>query len=146
MTYITTMVLKLIISLAIIILSPFAYRTLMALERKSLALAGESNYNFLRIFIADLIKSRSQEFYKDELVKILDTIDNRFGNKFTSNEIKLLVDNAIKDYGKTVIDSIPDEGTTTEIKDETKVEEKTETDVIEKLQETLDLLKANHNK
>jgi hypothetical protein len=139
MTYIITVILKLVISLAIIILSPFAYKTLMALERKSIALAGESNYNFLRIFVTDLIKSRPQEFYEDELVKILNTIDNRFGNKFTENEVKMLVDSAIKDYGKTVVSSIPDEGTTTE----TKVEEKTETDVIEKLQETIDLLKAN---
>lgn len=139
MTYIITVILKLVISLAIIILSPFAYKTLMALERKSIALAGESNYNFLRIFVTDLIKSRPQEFYEDELVKILNTIDNRFGNKFTENEVKMLVDSAIKDNGKTVVSSIPDEGTTTE----TKVEEKTETDVIEKLQETIDLLKAN---
>lgn len=136
MTYITTVILKLIISLAIIILSPFAYRTLMALERKSLALAGESNYNFLRIFICDLVKARPQEFYEDELIKILDTIDNRFGNKFTESEIKMLVDNAIKDFDKTIISSIPiDEKSTDETKTETK-------NVIEKLQETIDLLKS----
>ncbi|AKA71976.1 hypothetical protein [Clostridium scatologenes] len=141
MTYIITIVLKLVISLVIVILSPFAYKTLSALERKSIALAGESNYNFLRIFITDLIKSRPNEFYEEELIKILDTIDNRFGNKFTENEIRILVDSAIKDFGKTVINSVPKNETT----NETEVAAKTETDVIEKLQETLDMLK-NHNK
>ena len=143
MTYIMTVVLKLVISLVFIVLSPFCYKALLALERKSIALTGESNYNFLRTFITDLIKSRPQEFYTDELAKILNVIDDRFGNKFTEKEIKVLVDCAIKDYRKVVISSIPSEETTTKEKDETKVEEKTESDVIEKLQETLDMLKAN---
>ena len=143
MTYIMTVVLKLVISLVFIVLSPFCYKALLALERKSIALTGESNYNFLRTFITDLIKSRPQEFYEEELVKILDIVDNRFGNKFSEKEIRALVDGAIKDYGKVVINSIPSEETTNEEKDETKVEGKTESDVIKKLQETLDMLKAN---
>ena len=142
MTYIITVVLKLIISLAIVVLTPFGYKALIGVEKKAIAVAGESNYNFLKIFVVDLIKSRPSEFYEDELVKIIDIIDNRFGNKFTENEIKLLVDSTIKDFDKTVISSVPvDEKTSDE-----KVITNTDTNVIEKLQETLDLLKSNQIK
>ncbi|NMM64400.1 hypothetical protein HBE96_17405 [Clostridium sp. P21] len=137
-------IMQLILGLVIIIITPFAYKTLTAFEKKAIAVAGESNYNFIRTFVVDIVKSKPNEFYENELVEILDIIDNRFGNKFTKNEIEMLVDATIKDFGKTV-KSLPIEPTGELNTDQNKLIQTSENEVIEKLQETLDILK-NQNK
>ena len=85
------------IGVAIIILTPYAIKALKAAEAYFITLMGAKNYAYVKQIIYDIVIANQGIFSEDNIVNLIDTIDNKFGDKLNRDEIKQIIDAVIAD-------------------------------------------------
>lgn len=86
------------IGIAFIILTPYAVKAFTATEKKAKALLGDTNYNYAKDYVIQQYKLHPEIFNPTNLVNLIDTLDNKFGDKLSRDTIKRIVDIVIVDF------------------------------------------------
>lgn len=94
--------LKDIIGVVIIFVTPYLIAALKAAQAKAIAIAGKNNYDFAKTFIEDIIKARPDVFSEEEVVKLVDEIDDKLGDKLTHDEVEQIVKSVFVDLQKQI--------------------------------------------
>ena len=94
--------LQAVLGIAIIVSTPFVIKTLKSIENYFISVVGSKNYAFVKEFITDMIKAHADVFSEQEIVTILNTLDDKFGDILSHNEIKQIVDVVIIDLNREV--------------------------------------------
>lgn len=81
-----------LIGIAVILVTPYAVRALKAVETKAQTIIGQNNYSYAKDYIEGQYKLHADLFTEANLVALLDTLDNKFGDRLSKDTIKRIVD------------------------------------------------------
>lgn len=62
------------------------------------ATIGEKNYNYAKDYVTQQYKLHPEWFNAENLVNLIDTLDNKFGDRLSRDTIKRIVDVVISDF------------------------------------------------
>lgn len=92
-----TEIIKGAIGVAFVVATPFAIKTFRAVEEKAKTIIGANNFEYAKDYVKNEYKLHSDLFSEDNVITLLDTLDDKFGDRLSHDTIKKLVDLVLND-------------------------------------------------
>jgi hypothetical protein len=90
-----TEVLKGVVGIAFIIITPYAIKAFKATEQKAKVVLGDTNYNYVKSYIENQYKLHQNLFTEANIIAFIDELDNKFGDRLSKDTIRRIVDTVI---------------------------------------------------
>ena len=87
-----TEIIKGVIGIAFVVATPFAIKTFRAIEEKAKTIIGANNFEYAKDYIENEYKLHADLFSEENLITLLDTLDDKFGDRLSKDTIRKLVD------------------------------------------------------
>jgi hypothetical protein len=88
-------ILKDVVAIGIIFASPYAFKLYKLAKEKAEKVIGEQNFIYIKSYIEGLVKAHPEMFNEQNIIATLESLNLKFGDKFTEDTIKRIVESII---------------------------------------------------